>query len=635
MMKKATLLSVAITAGLVIGMPTTFAEDLASYTLEQVNVTAFGYSKTNLETPADTSVYTGEELAKTGAANVADALKYKAGVYFTQMGPHGQNWITNSSKATLRGLDNGTLVLLNGVPIGFNGVNHLDNIQLAQVERVEVVKGGGSVLYGSSAFGGVINIITRASYTNNVKVALGNEGQRQYNTTFNAGKLNFFYNHDEMGATGDMTVKPNWSGNMIAFGKSLKDNVGFTYGFNDHVNMQYSYIKKDYSMNYNKAGVRTQHFDYDDEEHYGQVIYNNKDFDAQVYYNQRNIDNPDYKLPFISVEKSFEWEKSKQYVYGFNVKHKFGSLEDKFLLGVDYKHEIWQDARDKFGKDYKYDSYNSDEYSIYGQYDKQLSKATDVIISMRQDFIDFNSDDYGEFLPQAQILTKLDDENTLYFSAGKSFRMPNFRNLFYSSGMITPNPDLQPEKGMNYEMGYKYDTGDKRANIAIFSTRVEDQIVSFNLDDGTSTPRNISEYKNAGVEISFARDVDEHFSYNLGATFSEPLRKYNDNSPWVNALGKYQFNGGLSYQNRDIEAALSISYFGDRFVKTGDTKAEKIDSPLVLSNLHVGHRLKEKVKLTLDVNNIFDRKDINNADTGGSLYYTQGRTFLVGLDYSF
>ena len=95
-MTKKTILGMAVMCSL-LAAGTVFAaekEQLAEYSLPEMNVTALGYEKSNLETPADVTVYSGEELKKTGASDVANALKYKAGVYFTQMGPHGQNWIT-------------------------------------------------------------------------------------------------------------------------------------------------------------------------------------------------------------------------------------------------------------------------------------------------------------------------------------------------------------------------------------------------------------------------------------------------------------------------------------------------------------------------------------------------------------
>mgnify|MGYP000360385547 CR=1 FL=1 len=97
---------------------TVYAEEsLSEFVLDGINVTALGYEKNNLDTPADTVIYTGEQLKETGAGDVANALKYKGGVYFTNMGPHDQNWITGSSQINLRGIDGGTLVLINGVDV--------------------------------------------------------------------------------------------------------------------------------------------------------------------------------------------------------------------------------------------------------------------------------------------------------------------------------------------------------------------------------------------------------------------------------------------------------------------------------------------------------------------------------------
>ena len=289
-------------------------------------------------------------------------------------------------------------------------------------------------------------------------------------------------------------------------------------------------------------------------------------------------------------------------------------------------------------------SWNYNNYSVYGQYDKKLSDATSVILSAREDIAKYEEKTYHEFLPQAQIITKVDAENAVYASVGKSFRMPNFRNLYYSSGMIIPNPDLSPEKGINYEVGYKFETEGARLNIAAFRTEVKDQIISVNVTgmSNTSTPVHVSEFKNTGVEINYNRDLDKHFSYNLGAIFSNPQRRYAAGQEWSDALGRYQLSGSLNYSNRDLEAALNVSYWGSRVMNgtktVGATKqitVTEINKPLVVSNLHLGYKLQKNVKLTFDVDNLFDRKDIGNVDTSSSQYYTQGRTFLVGMSYSF
>lgn len=217
-------------------------EALQEYSLPGMNVTALGYEKSNLETPADVTVYSGEELKKTGASDVANALKYKAGVFFTQMGPHDQSWITGNSTLSLRGVKGGTLVLINGVPASFNNASHLDMMNLDTVEKVEVVKGGGAVLYGSEAYGGVINVITKDSYKNSVHVAVGNKGQRDYSANIGAGKLGVSFGRNEMGETGILSEKigtKNVFGTNIpyymGYGDSKKDHIGVSYKFDDNL----------------------------------------------------------------------------------------------------------------------------------------------------------------------------------------------------------------------------------------------------------------------------------------------------------------------------------------------------------------------------------------------------------------
>ena len=435
-------------------------EALQEYSLPGMNVTALGYEKSNLETPADVTVYSGEELKKTGANDVANALKYKAGVFFTQMGPHDQSWITGNSTLSLRGVKGGTLVLINGVPASFNNASHLDMMNLDTVEKVEVVKGGGAVLYGSEAYGGVINVITKDSYKNSVHVAVGNKGQRDYSAIIGAGKLGVSFGRNEMGETGILSEKigtKNVFGTNIpyymGYGDSKKDHIGVSYKFDDNLQFNYMFNKKKYTMDYLSANEEiVQHFMYDDREHFAQMHFDDKKgLEATAYYNERSIRNPDYWAVTPNV---LEWERSNHKHYGADVKKVWENEDDKILVGINTKRELYINENQKFKyptnnlKDYAcFGTFALNGYSLYGQYDRKLSDATNLVLSMREDLVRSDAGNYDAFLPQLQVLTKLDSENSLYANAGRSFRMPTFRQLYYSSGMIASNPDLKPEYG--------------------------------------------------------------------------------------------------------------------------------------------------------------------------------------------
>lgn len=631
-------------------------ESLSEFLLEGINITALGYEKSNLATPADTVVYTGEQLKETGASDLANALKYKGGVYFTNMGPHDQNWITGSSQINLRGIDGGTLVLINGLPASFNNVNHLDMINLDEVERVEVVKGGGAVLYGSEALGGVINIITKDQMKNSLRVATGNKGQRDYAATIGMGKASLALGRNEFGSTGNMTEKINNLtingvsdvGYYIGFGDSKKDHLAFNYKFDDKFKFSYMFNKKKYSINYNDVNeTLLKHFMYDDREHFTQMAYNDENgWDAKVYYNQRRIENPDY---FVVNPTNIEWEKSDQKQYGLDAKKVWRGDKAIGLLGVSAKRETYKNDNQKFNNSNSssstlkpiahFGTYALNSFSLYGSYDRKLNQATDIIFSAREDFFRSDAGDYNEFLPQVQAITKFDDHNSVYASIGKSFRMPTFRNLYYGSNMIEPNPDLKPEQGWNYEIGYKYDEDGRRFNITAFRTDIKDQIISV-WGSSKSKTLNASKYRNTGIELRYEQDVDKHFSYNVGAVFAKPQRMYKEGQAWVDTLGRYQINGGVNYVNRDFNAALNLSYWGGR-VKNGVSSEKvtvtEISSPLLVSNLHLGYKVAKNVNATFDVDNLFNRKDIANVGgtSNNNLYYTMGRTFRVGVNYNF
>ena len=625
------------------------ADEPQSYETPTVNVTAQGYEKATLDTPADATVYTADELKKTGAHDVISALKFKNGVYFTNMGPDGQTWITGNAGTNLRGIENGTLVLIDGVPASFNNVSHLDMMSLDAVDRVEIVKGGGSVLYGSEAFGGVVNVITKASYKNTVHVAAGDRGQRDYGATIDLGKVGIAVSRSYYGKTANLTDAVNTTKingvstpYAVAFGKSRKDHVNLTYKINDEMRLSYMYSGKNHSILYNdRAGELLHYFRYDDDEHFANFTYSDKKgWSGSAYYNFRAIENPDY---FTASPDVVEWEKSHHRHYGTEVKKVWKDDVSTTLVGISVKRQTYVNQNRKYArfsdstsplKPYaKFGPYGMNEYSIVASYDRDLSPVTAAIVSMRQDWVKSSAGDYNAFLPQLQVTTRLSRDSALYASVGKFFRMPHFRNLYYASSVMVPNPDLKPESGWNYEAGYKYDGKGCRFTATVFHTDVRDQIVG--VKNGSITYQtNAASYRNTGVEVSYAQDVDAHIGFATGVTYGNPERKYKAGQDWVRALGRYQLTVGMTYENRDLSAALSLSYWGDRGYNS--TRSERvsftpISGNLLASNLHVAYRFTPDLTGTFDVDNIFNRRDNTNSGT----YHTVGRSFLVGVNYVF
>ena len=169
------------------------------YELNPVTVTAQRMETTDLKTPAAVEVLTADEIQKTGATSVHEALKFSTGIIMHAQGPRNISQGTMTNKAVIRGVEKGTLVLVDGVPINQSGRYNLEDIPTDAVEKIEIVRGGGAVLYGSEASGGVINIITKGKRNNRIQAGIGNYGIQNYAGSFQSGPLGLTYQYDHTG----------------------------------------------------------------------------------------------------------------------------------------------------------------------------------------------------------------------------------------------------------------------------------------------------------------------------------------------------------------------------------------------------------------------------------------------------
>ena len=156
----------------------------SEFALDPVIVTAQRTETRELETPATVTVIDEQTLKNSGARTIFDALAFTQGITNFSYGPGGQDYGGMDSRVVIRGFDRGALVLINGAPVNLLNKNSLDTIPMESVERIEIVKGASSTLYGAEAFGGVINIITKKGGLENanVAVAAGNLGYKKYST---------------------------------------------------------------------------------------------------------------------------------------------------------------------------------------------------------------------------------------------------------------------------------------------------------------------------------------------------------------------------------------------------------------------------------------------------------------------
>ena len=622
------------------------AVETEEFALEEVTVTALRYKSKNLETPADVSSYSREQLKATGATNLADALKYSTGLIYSSMGPHGQSWGNMTSKIIIRGVESGTLVMMNGVPINMNGYYHLESIPVEQVERVEVLKGGGSVLYGSEALGGIINIITREKVQNSVTISGGNDGQ-SHSMSLQAGKSSFNVSFGKTNESGVMTdPKANATygttggSYYTAFGDATKNNVNWHYKFDDHFSANYSYGKDDYSVLYKKVGDDSllRSSDYIDESHRLQLAYDKNGWSSKAFFNRQHVDQRGTEP---ALANKHDWTDTTNTVYGIDTQKTWQAGGATWLAGTTVQRESYNDfgqtlsgnkAARTLKAPYTNGPHDRNHYALYMQWDKELSSKNRLIIGAREDVVKTGEGQRFDALsPQLQFLHRLDENRSLYLNTSKSFRMPNFTALYKtSSDNFISNPDLKPETGLNQEVGYKYEKGDVKWKVAAFRLEVDDQITWKKIVSGGSTyyvAQNVSKFRNSGIEASYDHKLSKHWSYSFGSSFGNPEQQESDGGAWTRTLGRMTFNGALHYMSGPWTADLSAMYYGDRVDSDGVDR-----SAMIPVSLHVGYKLKENRTLTFDVDNLLNRRDVT---TNSSAYYMPERSFRLGLTATF
>ncbi|BBB92176.1 MAG TPA: TonB-dependent receptor [Methylomusa anaerophila] len=617
-------------------------EEEQEFNFEQVMVTAQRYQKSDIDTPASTSVYTYEDLKSTGARNVAEALKQAAGLTYSSFGPSGASMTTMTTKIIIRGVSTGTLVLVNGTPLNLRGLYNLEDIPVENIERIEIVKGGGSVLYGSEATGGVINIITKKNLQNSVKISGGNYGQQDHSFTLQAGKLGLNYNFEKWGDLGNISKSIANGKEMNMFFPGLeRNNQTLSYQFSKAVSLLYSHNSSESLYDYkfgtgyaaNLIGKTRYSRVYTDEKDFVQLQYDQDHIKGSLYYNYKTMNTlgTDYYSSSGSAagypKKTSETSRSS--TYGFDLQKDWMIHANKLLLGVTYQNEYY-DPNISNTLDYQ-----RDNYSVYGQWEQPAGKADTIILSGRETWTANapNGRNYDNFSGQAQFLHKLNDNESIYTSVGQSFVMPTFAQMYSSNDdRRLGNPNLKPQTGLHYEAGWKRNSGNHNWRLAVFSFTIKDNISStYNQADGTYSYKN-EDMKNTGVELTCQVDGPKDWTFNWGVTYGDALTKSTDKPYWDRNFGRWQVNGGATYQHDRWKVTLTGNYLADRVMTPSTAKSYDV-KPYLLTSLSVNYTLGKQQEIILTAQNVLNRKDIISHST--SEYYYTPFNFSLGYKSKF
>lgn len=630
------------------------------YELNPVLVTAQRSVTKDMETPAAIEVLHADDLQKTGATSVQEALKFSTGIITHGQGPRNISQGTMTSKAVIRGVEKGTLVLVDGVPINQGGRYNLEDIPVESIDRVEVVRGGGAVLYGSEANGGVINIITKGKRANMVKVGFGNYGIQNYAASFQAGKLGFTAVYDHTGKIDHIsapTTETKRGGTPRGLYYNIKRgehaNFNARYDFNDDLYVTHTYGRNSdhYVYKYtgidnpDNAGKEYKNVIHSTEENLTALHYTKNNFSANAFYNRRDQETKNASAWIKDTKKPENFnplrtipDKSSylDQTIGINIQNRWNFHKGSFMLGYEFQRDM-QDRTINKPTSVKENFYDRNVHSLFGQVAYDFTQATQANLNFRQTWTEADDagNKYDKFTPEFVLMHHLDKNTMVYGKVGQSFMLPTFTQL-YGGGNIVGVPDLKPEKGMHYELGAKKSIGKNAYRVALYSYKIEDSI-----DADTKKPSEItyknSDVKNTGIEIDWTRNQNENLSYRLGLTYSHPQKRkgtikdgVETKEKWHDYYGKLGFNAGIDYTRGKLTMAFHISYLGDRI---RDAEPYASMKSQVFSDLNFSYKANENARFFLNIDNLFDRRDIISSSS--SSFYNLGRNFMAGVEYKF
>ena len=661
-MTKAMLMTALILGSVSMGTSVE-ASELHEFTLDPMVVTAQRMEMRDLDTPATVDVITRDMVERNGGASAYEVLNHALGLSATSMGPNGVSFGSMTSEVTIRGVERGTLVLLDGMPLNQDGKYNLEDIPSDIIERVEIVRSGGSVLYGSEASGGVINIITNKKAINKIKVAVGDLGRENYSVVVGGEKFGataYYENRGDIDRTSTTAV----SGKTVKVKKYYRYDDGdrkgirWNYDINDNLTFyhQYSENKNNVSQinpdNKYKNGV-IQTNNYKDTDNSFILKYDDqKGLNAHLSYGTQE---KDYYQTVYKADGSldstglYSWRKGHN--TNIDVNKRFDMGNNKLLIGATYKKEDMDIYGSKIGvaSGNGKATYDRDTYSVYASYDWAMNDSDNLIINMRETFarncgakyesgLNSQQKDMTEFTPEVQYIKKINENSSVYAKAGKSFRLPELTRI-YGSGNIKSQLDLYPEKGTHYEMGYKLNTNNAAWRLAIFNYDIKDNITAVagtNIQAGNLQYTNTNT-KNTGIELTCDIEHNQNLSSSFGIAYSNP-KKEKEVGGYEKYGNRLQLSASVDYQEEKFGASIVANYFGKRLDDDVDDNCGVKVKDALYTDLHFTYTPEKNHKLFFHVNNILDREDIttNSAPSADSMgYISVGRNFMLGYEYSF
>ena len=536
-----------------------------SYAINEVVVTGTRSETDVRHLPMTVSVVGRPQLEASQQTSVLPVLNSQVpGFFSTSRGVMGYGVATGASgQMSLRGIGGpaqaglpttGLLVLIDGHPqyMGLMGHPIADAYQTMMAERVEVLRGPASVLYGSNAMGGVINIVTRKMQEDgirtNINIGAGSYGSIQTEATNRIRKGRFSstvtasYNRTD-GHRADMAFEQY--GGYAKLGYDFTDNwkvwgdVNVTrFNATNPGSVMKPYIDNDQRITRGMTSFALENY-YEKTSGALSFFYNWGDHWINDGY-QSGGEPLQYRFNSNDQMLGVSWYQSVQLFQG-----------NRLTVGADYFH-FGGEAWNQFFDGHRETSANKSLNEVAGYVDFRQDIAAWLTLDAGAR-VDYHSQTGTEFIPQVGLAFHLPENAEIKAMASKGFRNPTIREMY----MFPPqNPDLKPEKLWNYELSFSQRLMDNRLSygLNVFYINGENLIIRLPNPNGSGMlNQNSGEIENWGAEA------------NVGYQFN-PVWSVMANYSWLHmenpvlASPEHKLYGGVNFRKGRWSASTGIQY---------------------------------------------------------------------------
>ena len=590
--------------------------------LESITVTSATKSEQKLkDVTANVDVITAEDIDLRKFKTVAEALQTIAGIQVSPTGGMGQQ-----TSLYLRGMDSHrTLVLIDGVRYNDittpKGSANFEHLMINDIERIEVIKGAQSSIWGADASAGVINIITKDAKDGthgSVAIEYGKYNSKTTKATVSHKNQNF---DAKLSA---VRVDTDGFSAMAPRGEKAKNyeddgyenttanlKLGYNFDENNRVSSSYEIIDTKVDIDgYDSVTFAPDPNNLDiakTKTHLANLAYENRNDIAltQIYSNfseikraSTNTDTPDFK----GIVKEYGINTSIDYLNSSNV-----------TIGADYKK--FENKKDTV------DEYNNKGFFISNT-NKFFDDKTIITEALRYDrYSDFDNKVTGKIGIKQYII----DELNISSNYGTGYNVPTIYQLYFVDNFgNSGNKDLTPEKTKSYDLSIEY----KGFSITYFDTKVKNMIDwETNPLTWAGTYKNIEgSSKIKGTEIAYKNEVAEDTFFNLNYT---NLSAKNDNNEYLARRAKNKIGFGVDYYGlKDFHFNLNGEYIGTRYEKANEQGAKT--GNYAIWNALVDYDINKNFSTYVRLDNMFN-KDYQIVDG----FSTSQRAAYLGLKASF